>query len=1384
MPISFNIKRSQLKLIAGILFAFHSSLLYPNINQPRFKHLNVESGLSQSWVMCIEQDSLGFMWFGTGNGLNKYDGYNYTVYTHKRGDTNSIISNHIQALGLDNSGNMWVGTNVGLCYYNYQEDKFYNSAIFTNKSTNSLTISKGRVYAGTADGIFIYDIENSESLTAISQYINSRLTNQRINVITHDNFGHIWIGTSSGAYIFDINANTLTADTITEHSSLSNIEISALTVDESNRVWIGTSEYGLYVLQDARHGFETERSHYFHDNKDVYSINEGRIQALHVDKKQRLLIGIENGGVDVIHLNDLNKGRAKFEHLENDPGRRGSLSNNSIYSIYEDKRGDIWIGTYGGGVNFFNIEGDNFWVLTHIHNDDNSLRNQIVNVVEKNGEELWVGSEGGISIINLKTNNYQHLYHTEGNLNSLRSNAVWTIHFDKNGNVWVGTWAGGLSRIDARTNKFHHYMFDASDPDGLGSDNIFSIAEDGDNNLWIGTLGGGISLYNHSDNKMKRFRVATDSVNSTLNNEIRHLYYNSHNELWFSTTVSVGKIDLRTNEVTQYYANSKNKTEFAGNGAFIIFEDSRNTMWFGTDVGLIYFDRDQKAFGTYALAQGLPSNSVKSIQEDNEGNFWLGTNDGLVKFSKAILQPESPTFKVFDVNDGIQGNEFNRRASFKDEDGLMYFGGPNGLTIFQPDSINENQIVPSVELTSFSIFNQKVVVGEEDSPLTQNINLTKALTLKPDQTVFTVEFAALSYLAPSKNIYAFKMEGFDQDWNYVGNKRSATYTNLNAGTYYFKVKAANNDGYWNETPRVLKIEILPPWYKTRGALISYMFLLLTSIWFFIYLSQRRFKMRQALKNEQFMRDQETELNQQRLQFFTNISHEFRTPLTLIYSPIENIIKNYYNQLPQDLKGQLSIIYKNAHRLNRLATELMDFRKLQFNKLNMKLVYQDISSFTLSVSKLFEEEAKLNHIQLEYTIPEKPIFLWYDQHMIEKVLFNLLSNAFKVTPEGGMVKVVLDRKKHFEGNINADGEEWVRVKVIDTGPGLDDSQVDKIFERFYQADTNKTYYSSTGIGLSLAKGLIQKHFGDITVKSQPGMGSEFCMWLRTGKEHFADEELSQAPKDVLDSDLNPLPDFSPEGESVQVADKNVSILVVEDNKELRTYLVRELARYYKILEAANGKEGIEIAQKNLPDIIISDVLMPEMDGIELCKAVKNNVSISHIPVILLTARAGVEDQIEGTNAGADAYVVKPFNPHLLKSRINQLLQSRRILFAKYSANFNLLPEIKEYTSFDKDFLTKVSDYILEHIGNPELSIEELSDKMNLSRSQLYRKIKSLTGYSATEFLRILRLEQARKLITIRKTPINEAGYQVGFGTPSYFSKCYKEHFGISPSEENG
>lgn len=1371
----------MIKKILFCLILFWNGAVMAQLSDLSFQHFNVEQGLSQSWVMSLEQDDLGFIWIGTSNGLNKFDGYNFTIYSSNNQVENSLPSNFIQSLELDDTGNLWVGTNAGLCMYDYKSDYFIRQDSFTQQSVNCLLVNNNILYAGTSDGIFILDIATNKILAELSTTLNNQFAIPRINAIAANAEDNIFIGTSEGLFTFSLDKNNPAHEAkLISIEYLSEKNISALEVDSDNRVWIGTSEFGLYLLDDASKKEEIVNFH--HQIFNESSIGSGKILALTVDNDGKLWIGIENYGLDILDLKNFKTENASFHHNLNDPSRHNSLSNNSVYSIFNDNRGDIWFGIYGGGLNFYNNDGDNFKVLNHIHNEENSLINNNVNVIEKRNGHLWVGTEGGISVLNLATHSYRHYTHKDGDFSTLSTNAIWSIYFDALDNVWVGTWAGGLNKLDKSRNKFSHFNFEEDNEHSLASDNIFAIAEDSNKHLWMATMGGGLNKLSLESGLIDRISLGSSTNFSTLINELRHLYFNSRGELWFSTSISVGFLNSITLLPTHFYPNFKDTLSFSGNGAYIIFEDSKKNMWFGTDAGLNYFSREESTFKNYSIEDGLPDNSIKSIEEDCHGNFWMGTNKGLVKFSNAITIPESPVFKTYDASDGLPGNEFNRRSSYKDEAGVFYFGGTNGITIFHPDSIKENTLIPKVVFTDFLIFNKPVSIGSDDSPLNKHISLTKELTLKPYQTVFTINFAALNFIASEKNTYAYILEGFDPDWNLVGSKKTATYTNLNPGAYIFKVKAANNDGFWCEKPSELVITVLPPWYKTIWAFIGYIVLLLISIFTFILLSQRRFKEKQALQFEKKQREQDKELTQQRLQFFTNISHEFRTPLTLIYGPIEDILKNCLHKIPDEVRVRLATIYKNALRLNRLANELMDFRKLQFNKLKMNLSQQDICAFTRNVTNLFTEEAKLQKINLVLDIADKPVFLWFDPSMIEKVLFNLLSNAFKVTPEKGEIKVHLQLDSQPKNSEEEAQTSWVSIGVSDTGAGLEQHQIEKIFERFYQTDNqSKTYYSSTGIGLSLSKSLIEKHEGDISVESTVGKGSNFVFWLRTGNEHFADQDLKKASREVVGEHPYPLPKI--ELKDVERTDiKNTSILIVEDNKELRKYLVGELEHYYKVYEAANGEIGIELTEKHLPDIIVSDVLMPEKDGYELCRAIKSNQKISHIPIILLTARAAIEDQIEGTEAGADAYIIKPFNPSLLKSKINQLLNSRRVLFAKFSSELNVVPGMDVFTNYDKDFLKKVSNFVLDNIIDSELSVEVLGDKMNLSRSQLYRKIKSLTGHTATEFIRIIRLEQAKKLITISKLPINEVCYKVGFATPSYFSKCYKEHFGKLPSEE--
>lgn len=1376
-------KRAILLLLFTLFLTDYIFAIQQNYS---FTRIRVEDGLSQSWVSSVEQDRLGFMWFGTRDGLNKYDGYTFTVFKYDPANQNSIANNQIQALELDGDDKMWVGTIAGLCYFNQTQNTFKTIGTFTKNPIHNLLFDDGKMYVASAMGLYIYNTKNDSLLTKVSNDLNQQFKSKYIYSLNSDKKGNIWIGTDKGVYKYNPNQNSLISEKSDRGKTLlTNQRINSIEIDHKQRVWIGTTDEGLFMLPESIGEIRSEEFVQFtHTDKKTSSIAKGSILALKADRDGNLWVGTENGGLDRTELNKINTANPIFYHHKHNAGQIRTISNNSIYCIFEDANNDIWVSTYGGGVNFLNSKGGNFSLLQNYARVENSLKHNFVNAIKTFDDELWMGTEGGVSILNLKTKKYRHYVHLPNNDQSLSVNAVMSIFRDSKKNTWVGTWAGGINKLNFGSNSFQHFKHNAQDSTSIALDNVFTITEDKKGIIWSAILDGGLNRFDPKTNEFSRYMTTGLKSNEISSNKVNDICINQKGEIWYTTDISVGYFDSENDIFHNFFPNNQDSTTLVGTGAFVVYEDSKGTMWFGTDAGLNYFDNKTRTFHSYLEKHGLPNNSVKSIVEDNNGNIWMGTNKGLSCLMNGVEKPFKPIFKNYDVHDGLQGNEFNRRAAHKDKNGVLYFGGTNGVSFFNPENISKNRTEPRIVLTNFEVFNRPVKIGSEDSPLNQHISTTKNVVLKHKHSVFTIEFAAISYQAKEKNIYSYKLEGFDNEWNNVGSQRRASFTNLDAGDYTFKVNAANSDGVWTKTPLELQIKVLPPWWKSKIALGSYLLGLLLSLYLFIRISMMRFKEREEILFERQRREQMEELNQKKLQFFTNISHEFKTPLTLIYSPLEDILRNQHHRLPSDLKQKFSIIYKNALRLNRLIGELMDFRKNQFGKLNPVVYNQDLNNFTQNICTLFSEEAAENLIALNVNTPEETVKAWFDPAMIEKVLFNLITNALKVTPENGSIELRVFVTNEQPTESETEGISWTCVSVKDTGLGLKPEEKEKIFERFYQADSyTKRYYSGTGIGLSLAKSIMELHKGYITVESEWNSGADFTIWLRDGKLHFQNEQVKTAEYDLKEQTTAITHEslkVITEGETSTA--QKFTVLIVDDNAELRKYLKSELGQSFKILIAKNGQEGIEMALRYYPDIIISDVIMPEKDGYQLCEEVKTNLKLSHIPVILLTAKGAIEDQLKGIKTGADDFIVKPFNTGLLKAKVKHLIASREQLIKKYSTEINLLSEEATINSVDRNFLKEVNQYIVEHLNDPDLSVEQVGEKMAISRSQLYRKIKALSGISVNEYIRSVRLETAKKYITSKQFSINEVVYKVGFSSPSYFSKCYKEHFGVLPSEE--
>ena len=860
--------------------------------------------------------------------------------------------------------------------------------------------------------------------------------------------------------------------------------------------------------------------------------------------------------------------------------------------------------------------------------------------------------------------------------------------------------------------------------------------------------------------------------------------------IWVGTTKGLFKVtkiapdEYRIQSMLDRISKT-DQSSTSANHILSLFESSNGLIWIGTrGSGLNSYDPVKDEYTLYNELYKLEEESVSSIIESDDGDIWISGNSGISK-----LDLSSNTSTNYTINDGLLSNDFNFNASFKNAEGILFFGNYKGVDYFDPKTIAINNSVPSLYLTDFKLFNKDVAPGQKNSPLNKVIAETDDLVLDYNQSFFTIEYAGINYTRPEKNQYAYYLEGLESDWNYVGTLRSATYTNLDHGEYTFKLKASNNDGVWNEEPLSLKIKILPPWWKTKFAILGYFVLFFLSIYLLNKIMRDRIKEKQIIKNERSRRIQEERLHEKKLQFFTNISHEFRTPLTLIINPLEDIIKDDNLELPARVKQKHNIIHKNTERLYRLINELMDFRKLELDKVRLKAREIEVVSFTKDIVGYFNEEAFNRNIQLNLDADLPIISLWADESMLEKIIFNILSNAIKVTPEGGVINIDIsssDRLRQMPLVSEISPSKVIEIIISDTGPGLEKENVKKIFERFYQVENmNKTYYGGTGIGLEVVQNFIQLHKGKVKVKSKIGKGTSFKLMFPEGKDHFNENELlREETKSLVNKERffrKPNDPVVDEDENTELTTKTNTLLIVEDNSELRKYLKDKLKSQYKILAAKNGLEGLKMAKEALPDVILTDVIMPEMDGFEFCKNIKEDLRTSHIPLLMLTAKTKIEDRLEGIGFGADAYMVKPFDMRLLQLRLTQLIKSRQLIFDKYFGSISGAEDNANASSLDKDFIQKVLTYVNENMGDSDLSVELLASQLNLSRSQLYRKIKTLTGQTVNEFLRKVRLQRAKQIIeTESDVIISEVCYQVGFSSPSYFTKCFKAHFGVLPT----
>ncbi|KIA87682.1 hybrid sensor histidine kinase/response regulator transcription factor [Flavobacterium sp. AED] len=1374
----FSNKNSTLFLF----FLFITASLFSQNSFDNFQFLTIKEGISKRAVSSISQDHYGFMWFGTdGAGLYKYDGINYTNYEYDWKNKNAINSNLIYATYIDSYNRLWVGTDEGLCLYNRNLNKFENIDLknaFTKGYKNIVTVKSiiqdniGNLLVGTyAHGLFKL---NLKTFKMESIQLNSPLnSDSKINCFVKNKKGILYLGTDLGVIEYDSKSNKVKKSTWNTKKISITDPIETLYLDTSENLWVGTISNGLLKISGNQKTAQIER----------FQISKNKILSIIGVNSHTLMCGTENDGLFLIN----DKGTIIHRYL-NSKSDSHSLKSNSIWSLFLDKDKRIWLGYYNKGVGVFDKRHAKFNVIESLPTNTNSLQTNSVTGIEKdNSGKLWISMEGGgVDVLDSSTKVFKHINNKDTkNYSGLTSNNILTVFIDSKQNIWLGSWNDGIYFLKKGSKTFVN--FTSKNTTGLRSDQIFSFSEDSKGIIWIGSYMRGLHYYEPQKKEFHHCDSQPFVTNNLNTANIRKVLVDSRNVIWVATIDGLYQVHRNPNAtfsvVSMKNVMSKSiKSNKSTNTILSLYESKNKIIWIGTaGSGLFSYDAKNNKLAWYTDFPEFKEKLVVAITESRDGAIWISGKTGITK-----LDLKNKKAVNFSTDDGLLSNDFNNNAVLNDRNGDLYFGSYEGINYFNPNKTSNDIKEPLLYLDDFKLFNESIHPNESQSPLTKVISETDHITLRYDQSVFTIDYIGLNYSYPSANEYAYYLEGFEKNWNYVGNKRSATYTNLAPGKYVFKVKSAARGGIWNKKPLQLYIEILPPWWRTSFAYFFYLLLLAGTFYASNKYFQNRFKEKQAVKFERDKAIQIEKLNTKKLQFFTNISHEFRTPLTLILNPLTDLIKNKSPELSHDVINKLQIMHKSSDRLSKLINELMDFNKLQFNQVVVQVQKIEVVSFTKDIISYFEEEASSRRITVVFESNIAELHDWLDPKMVEKIIFNIVSNAFKVTADDGFIKVQINvsQKTAQFPLTNIEKEiPYFEIAIADTGAGLDKKDIKKIFDRFYQVNNlSKAYYGSTGIGLEVVRGFVELQKGKIEVESELGIGSTFTVAFPLGNDFFTENEIVKETF-KREGKITPhlLSILNKEKPSEQASEKVHTILIVEDNTELRNYLKNELKNEYKVLVAENGQKGLEMALEKSPDIIMTDVIMPIMNGLDLCKNIKKDIKTSHIPLLMLSAKAMVKDKLEGIDSGADIYLSKPFDMDILKSSLAQLLTSRQIMFNKFYHGITKKAKAKT-TTVDNEFIQKALNFIHENINESDLSVEVLATKVFLSRSQLYRKIKTLTGVSVNEFIRNVRLEKAKELIALGNDNINEISYKVGFTSSSYFTKCFKEKYGHLPTHK--
>lgn len=1355
----------------------------------RFRRIDMTSGLSHNSALCLHQDRNGYMWIGTRDGLNKYDGVDFVTYKHIFNDSTSISNNQINCIYESDDNEIWIGTANGVNKYNRSLDVFERISLHSDISDNNpryvrtiMELNDSNLMIGTTSGLYI--IDKSTHATRDILVSQQRQDNSNTVICFHkDNNNRVWIGTRKGIYSYSNNKFERHYLKKEVESTENRFEIREIQQDRNGTFWVSTEKHGLCKMK-FENGQINVLKWFDTSNSDLIS---NTVRKIFFNNNGDIWIGTLNGLS--IYTPEYNR----FSNYLYSPDNPEGISNNSIRDIIKDNQGGIWIASYAGGVNYYHPQNYLFTKITHLEKHNRNIRLKIVTSLEKdNNENLWIGTEGyGLYHYSLEKDEILDYITSENSM--IISNNIKAVIKDKRDFLWIGTF-NGLSRLKLSDNKnIKNFQHRLDDKNSLNHNQVHALCLQSNGNILVGTNGGGLQLLKPGAEEFQDIVGVEKNINS--------IYEDSNNRIWIGAQSGIYALSSDTYQIIdlkEIFGEKINQISYVN----FIKEDSSNKLWIGTQWNGLFLIRDNQLFW-FNTGNELDDNTVNALLQDDDNGIWVTTNKGISKIdytedSLGVPQIES---KPFTLSQGLQGLQFYPRSALKLNSGDLIFGGINGYNQFNPRDINNAVLNPSVIFTEFRLKYKKVTPRDNVSPLVKNINETTHIVLNNNQRDFSVFFTGINFINPDNTYYRYMVSDLDDSWTDLGNERSINFTYFPVGTYELRIKASTNPEKWDDDYRSLIITVTPPWWKTWWAFIIYAVLLAIMLAIFFLYSQKWAKMKNELAMEHFQREQEKELHRVKLKFFTDISHELRTPLTLILAPLESLILN--TDIPSRLSNKLSQIQRSGLRMMQMVNQILDLRKLETGHDRLNVAEGNIIRFLKEISLAFQEIAFLKKITFEFLPHEESLAFWFDRDKLEVIINNLLSNAFKYTSAGGVVRLSTSVTKGT--NVKKVGLKlnpqftYLRIDVKDSGQGINEKNLEHIYKRFYskQEPTNMNI-PGAGVGLELTRRMTELHKGAIFVESSSGMnnhsqkGSIFSVYLPVGNKAYSKNELNfdfKTSEDVSlytnnlhkrEVSLTISNDESKTKDSTQNGDFK-KLLIIEDNPEVRKFIRDYFCEAYEIDEAENGKQGFKKALEGTPDLIISDVMMPVMDGIELCRKVKTDIRTSHIPVILLTARTALTFKYEGYETGADEYITKPFSAKFLSLRIKNLINQRKLIQNHYKIETLSDPGNITLTSIDEKLLKKAMDYITDNISDPSINVYTLSQHVGLSRVHFYRKIKSLTNQTAVEFIRGVRLKRAALLLKQGKISVKEVQNLVGFEDASYFRKCFKKQFGVSPSE---